>query len=140
LSVSWLLQTFGGIFESDGRLTGDKDIRTISCSDGSCRVNVPAPSFALVFVSEQALGESDSGASRTFPTTLHTKTINTLTVDPRVIATSNGHSGFSKHGTWSTSRGIDHNAAFTLSQTIPSVVSLLIVAVGGIVISGAFTR
>lgn len=127
------------MFESDGRLTGDKDIKTISCSDGSCQVKVPAPSFALVFLSEQALGESDSGASRTFATTLHTKTIDTITVDPRVVATSNGHSGFSKHGTWSTSRGTDHNAAYLLSQTIPSAVSLFSVVAGALMIGNAFT-
>ena len=54
----------------------------------SCVVNVPAPGAALVFFSDAA-----QAAQTTFATTAVTKTKNTVTVDPSVLATSNGQSG-----------------------------------------------
>ncbi|KAJ7572949.1 hypothetical protein C8J56DRAFT_1133482 [Mycena floridula] len=85
---------FGGVYESDGRIKGEVDIQTVTCNGGNCIIKVPAPGFALVFVSEQALAGSDTGTPVTFPTTVFTKTLNTATVDPSLLATSNGHQGF----------------------------------------------
>lgn len=48
-----------------------------------------------------SLGQSPS----TFTTSAHTKTINTATVDPLVLATSNGHSEKERAGYGSTSKG-----------------------------------
>ncbi|KAJ7580127.1 hypothetical protein C8J56DRAFT_739584, partial [Mycena floridula] len=93
-------------FESDGRLQGTEDVQTVSCNSGTCIVTVPAPGFALVFLSDTALGESDEGTAVTFPTTVLTKTENTATVDQSVLATSNGHIGFALgEQDGSTSRG-----------------------------------
>ncbi|KAJ7648642.1 hypothetical protein DFH06DRAFT_1095434, partial [Mycena polygramma] len=99
-------QTFGGFFESDGRPMGTEDIKTIPCdtSAQTCSVKVPAPGFALVFLSDAVYSESGSSSTLTFPTTARTQTRNTATVDPSVLATSNGH-GASLDGLGSTSQG-----------------------------------
>ncbi|KAJ6590236.1 hypothetical protein B0H10DRAFT_1961170 [Mycena sp. CBHHK59/15] len=90
---TWAGQTFGGNFASDGRPMGDEDVKTVQCDTGAqtCTVVVPAPGFALVFLSDSALTESAGAATATFPTTAHTKTHNTATVDPSVLSTSNGN-------------------------------------------------
>jgi len=132
-NFTWANQTFGGNFESDGRLMGQQNIQTITCNGGSCQVKVPAPSFALAFLSDQALSESDSGASQTFSTSLKTKTENTATVDPSVLATSNGHKGFANHG-GTTSKETSHNAAFGLSQALPSMVTLVSLVTGSLLV------
>ncbi|KAF8217333.1 hypothetical protein K438DRAFT_1748410 [Mycena galopus ATCC 62051] len=54
-------------------------------------ISVPAPGFALVFLnSDAAAGDTAGTSSMTFPTTALTKTKNTVTVNPSVLATSNG--------------------------------------------------
>ncbi|KAJ7592239.1 hypothetical protein C8J56DRAFT_1131767 [Mycena floridula] len=95
-NFTWAGQTFGGVYESDGRLKGDPDVKTVTCNGGNCIITVPAPSMALVFLSDQALQESDTGTTVTFPTTVFTKTLNTATVDASILATSNGHQGFTE--------------------------------------------
>ena len=69
-----------------------------------------APGFALVFLTDQALAESEhEGAVQTFSTTAVTKLSNTATVEPSVLQTSNGLSGKDlKLG--STSRGSSSSA------------------------------
>ncbi|KAJ3782529.1 glycoside hydrolase family 79 protein [Lentinula aff. detonsa] len=102
-NITWAGQTFGAQFASDGRLTGFEDIQTITCTS-SCSITVPAPGFALVFLTDNALSESGAtGATTTFPTTAYTKSINTVTVDASVLATSNGNRGGGNMG--STSKG-----------------------------------
>jgi hypothetical protein len=134
-------QTFGGNFASDGRLMGQQYIETVTCDGGSCKVKVPAPSFALVFLSDKALSESDNGASQTFSTSIQTKTLNTATIDPSVLATSNGHKGFAKHGgSTSKENGLRDNAASGLSQTLPSVVALVSLVAGGLMVSRVFMK
>ncbi|KAJ7057387.1 glycoside hydrolase family 79 protein [Mycena amicta] len=112
---TWANQTLGGVFESDGRLVGDEDIQTVQCVDAVCAVKVPAPGFALVYLTDEVFSEAasaadGSGATVTFPTTAKTQTHNTATVDPLVLATSNGHDG-SIDGMGSTSRGKKSNGA-----------------------------
>jgi hypothetical protein len=90
-NFTWAGQTFGGYFESDGRPMGEEDIQTVQCDQdqNTCTVNVPAPSFALVFLTNSALSEVESGPSTTFATTVTTST--RPTVAASVLATSNGH-------------------------------------------------
>ncbi|KAJ6482192.1 glycoside hydrolase family 79 protein [Mycena vitilis] len=90
---TWAGQTFGGNFESDGRPTGTEDIKTVQCDTTAltCTIDVPAPGFALVFLSDDALTETKGGAVQTYSTTAQTKTHNTATVDPSVLSTSNGY-------------------------------------------------
>ncbi|KAG7447455.1 glycoside hydrolase family 79 protein [Guyanagaster necrorhizus] len=103
----WAGQTFGGIFESDGRLMGQEDIQTVTCdqnANNTCLIPVPAPGFALVFLNDEAFTETAGASSMTFATTALTKTVNTATVDQAVLSTSNGHSGM-KDVLGSTSKG-----------------------------------
>ncbi|KAF5329457.1 hypothetical protein D9619_009103 [Psilocybe cf. subviscida] len=105
-NFTWAGQTFGANFESDGRLQGGESIQTVPCTAGTCTVRVHAPGAALVFLSSAGSMDTAGGPTQTFPTTARTKTKNTLTMDPRVLATSNGHGGPSEvHPLGSTSEG-----------------------------------
>jgi hypothetical protein len=92
-SQACLFQGFGSNFESDGRLKGNLSVQTVNCADNVCQIQVPAPGFALVSFTDNALAESTPPDPLTFATTALTKTMHTATVDPAVLATSNGHSG-----------------------------------------------
>jgi hypothetical protein len=92
-NYTWAGQTFGSFFESDGRPMGQEVIETVNCDTTAetCTISVPAPGFALVFLnSDAAAGDIAGTSSMTFPTTALTKTKNTVTVNPTVLATSNG--------------------------------------------------
>ncbi|KAJ7671748.1 hypothetical protein B0H17DRAFT_989262 [Mycena rosella] len=92
-NITWAGQTFGDNFASDGRPMGDEDIQTVTCDTTAqtCTIDVPAPGFALVFLTDAALTENAGAPSITFATTAQTKTRNTATVDAAVLATSNGY-------------------------------------------------
>ncbi|KAJ7486841.1 hypothetical protein FB451DRAFT_1127091 [Mycena latifolia] len=119
---TWAGQTFGGNFESDGRPMGDEDVKTVACDTGAqtCTVDVPAPGFALVFLTDAAFTENGGAPSVTFATTARTKTHNTATVDPVVLATSNGF------------RNSDHELAGTSKapSSSPRTVQAPLVTVG----------
>ncbi|KAF9228223.1 glycoside hydrolase family 79 protein [Gyrodon lividus] len=123
-NFTWAGQTFGDVFSSDGRPVGTVDIQTIDCdqSHNVCNVKVPAPGAALVFLSDEALVESDQGPTMTFPTTAYTKLHNTATIDPSVLATSNGNKGLAG-SLAGTSKGV--NGAFGLAQALPSLGALI---------------
>jgi hypothetical protein len=92
-------QTLGNDFEADGRLSGTLNVTTVPCdtSTNICSVPMPAPGFALVFLTSTAAVSPASTV--TFPTsTVSTQTrtvnsLNTIYIDPSVLATSYGHSG-----------------------------------------------
>jgi hypothetical protein len=102
-NYTWNGQYFGGVFESDGRPMGQELSETISCNNGQCTVTVPAPGVVVVYMSDAIFGNAESasftqtgqgqeGGSMTFSTTARTKGgRHTATVDPSVLATSNGH-------------------------------------------------
>ncbi|KAJ7168531.1 glycoside hydrolase family 79 protein [Mycena filopes] len=93
-NITWAGQTFGSAFESDGRFTGTEQIQTVACKpDNTCDIKVPAPGFALVFLADLSTDAETYPAVKTFPTTAVTKTINTVIIDPSVLATSNGQAG-----------------------------------------------
>ena len=124
-----ILQTFGGQFEADGRLQGSEVLQSFPCNQnaGTCSVRVPAPSFALVFLSDPSLEETV--ATQTFATTALTHVMY-ATVDPAVLATSNGHSGEDfLQGYGSTSPGSGSSATRTF--VLPSLI------VVGAMVSGA---
>ncbi|KAK0200670.1 hypothetical protein DFS33DRAFT_1266366 [Desarmillaria ectypa] len=100
-SFKWAGQTFGDHFASDGRLMGDEDVQTVLCGI-SCDVNVPAPGFALVFLGDDEVVDVET---QTFPTTVQTRTANTVTVAAGVLATSNGHHLAAMGAYASTSKG-----------------------------------
>lgn len=104
-NITWAGQTFGTQLQVDGRLKGDLRVDEAGCDQGAntCSIQVPAPGFALVFFSDDALSEVNPDDIQTFPTTAQTKTRNTATVDPSVLSTSNGHSGTDRENEGSTS-------------------------------------
>ncbi|KAG5642015.1 hypothetical protein DXG03_003787 [Asterophora parasitica] len=131
VNITWAGQTFGNKFEVDGRPKGDVNITRIQCnqSANSCRIPVKAPCFALVFLTDP-LARQDDALSVTFQTTATTRTINTATVDPSVLATSNGQSGKERGRFGSTSPG-SVNGAQGISEIVPGLVVLLALTLVG---------
>lgn len=125
-------QTFGGNFESDGRLAGAIDIQTVTCDTtaNSCQIQVPAPGFALVFLSETVLDEVTPQNQHTFATTVVTKTKNTVTVDPSVLATSNGHGGTKGRGPLGSTSNNALNGVGSVRSGMPAVSMVVFLAMG----------
>ncbi|EJF60218.1 hypothetical protein DICSQDRAFT_137837 [Dichomitus squalens LYAD-421 SS1] len=138
-NVTWANQTYGGRFECDGRLSGTEVIQTITCDTNAntCDIPVPAPGVALVFISSGAQGETDPSTTETYATTALTKTANTVSIDPSVLATSNGMSAKDR-GLSSTSQG-SSDAART-AGAVPGLVALLAFVLGACAVSGALRR
>ncbi|KAI0944685.1 hypothetical protein AcW1_002338 [Taiwanofungus camphoratus] len=97
-NITWAGQTLGNRYAADGRLQGSEDVQTITCDQGAntCLVQVPAPGFALVFMSDEAFEDSIPASTATFATTAATNPIETATVNPSVLATSNGQNGLGR--------------------------------------------
>ncbi|KII84147.1 glycoside hydrolase family 79 protein [Plicaturopsis crispa FD-325 SS-3] len=138
-NITWAGQTFGGFFQSDGRLYGDLDIQTVNCDTNAntCQIQVPAPGFALVFLTDNAFNEASPTGQQTFPTTAMTKTHNTVTIPPSVLATSNGHGGANQLS-GSTSQG-KANAAASRS-VVPGAVALGAMVGGAVLVARALLR
>ncbi|KAJ7669142.1 hypothetical protein B0H17DRAFT_1018163 [Mycena rosella] len=130
---TWANQTFGGNFASDGRPMGSEVIETVNCDTTAqtCTVDVPAPGFALVFLTDAAFTENGGAPSVTFATTAQTKTHNTATVDPSVLSTSNGYR-MSGHELAGTSKA--PNAAQRAVQA--PLITTLGLALGAILVLG----
>ncbi|KAJ7493696.1 hypothetical protein FB451DRAFT_1360450 [Mycena latifolia] len=94
-NITWAGQTFGTSHNVDGRLLGALDVRTIECDTGAntCLVPVPAPAFALVFLSDAAWDDAGDVQPTTYSTSAYTKTQNTARIDATALAASNGNSG-----------------------------------------------
>ncbi|KAH8977188.1 hypothetical protein EDB86DRAFT_3007728 [Lactarius hatsudake] len=94
-NFTWANQTLGNQFQSDGRLQGNLDVQTVNCDTtaGTCQVKVPAPSFALVFLTDSAFSAVTPDVPLTYSTSAVTRTANTIFIDPSMLATSNGHYG-----------------------------------------------
>ncbi|KAI9058696.1 glycoside hydrolase family 79 protein [Trametes sanguinea] len=138
-NVTWANQTFGGRFEADGRLSGTEVIQTIQCDTNAntCDIPVPAPGVALVFVSSDAQNAADPSETQTYATTAVTKTANTVTIDPSVLATSNGQSGADRQLS-STSKG--SSSAGRTAGVAPGLTVLAMVIAGVSVIVAAGRR
>ena len=86
---------------------------TFACdtTNNVCAVQVPAPGIALVFLSNDALEAAQPTATQTFATTAATgASRNTATIDPSVLAVSNGRGGQNFLGIGSTSPGGNPNS------------------------------
>ena len=124
-NFTWAGQTLGANFKSDGRLRGEEAIVNVPCDmvTNTCTVTVPAPGFALVFLNDKAYEDSTpSGNTVTFATTARTRTVNTATVDPKALETSNGHSGKDRVDMQSTSKGSSPNGASPLKEGLKQIV------------------
>ncbi|KAG6856828.1 hypothetical protein H0H87_000305 [Tephrocybe sp. NHM501043] len=131
-NITWAGQTFGNKYEVDGLPKGDLNIVKIVCdqSVNQCHIPLKAPSLAVVFL-EDPSSESGTTPAPTFATTAVTKTANTATVDPSVLATSNGHSGKDRIRLGSTSSGsIQVNWVEGQQALTPSISSLVALAFG----------
>jgi len=131
-NITWAGQSFGNNFESDGRLKGDLDVRTVECANNICQVQVPAPGFALVFLTDNAYSESTPQSTQTFPTTVQSRVRNTATIDPSVLATSNGSNGGNRKTVGSTSRESSAAAA----SMVPSTTVAMLAMVAGVILVG----
>lgn len=137
-NITWANQTFGGYYESDGRLMGTEYVETVQCDQGAntCQIKVPAPGFALVFFTNTALSESDNnnGAQQTFATTVQTRTVNTATVAPGMLATSNGGRGRSN---FKGSTSPEKTNAGGSTMMLPGLMALIGAAFGALLIGRA---
>ena len=132
----WAGQTFGSTFDSDGRLTGTLSIQTVPCNASQiCRVRVPAPAAALIFLYKSSMVTVDNSPTRTFATTQLTKTHNTATVDPSVLATSNGQSGMTRK-LGSTSAGSESSASSLRTLNLSGTMIMLFAVFFGRVLAG----
>ncbi|KAI0299017.1 glycoside hydrolase family 79 protein [Multifurca ochricompacta] len=134
-NFTWAGQTFGNNFESDGRLQGNQNVTTVHCDQtaNTCSIPVPAPGFALVFLTSAALSAISPSSTATYPTTALTRTGNTIYIDPSLLATSNGHSGM-ENVRGATSPG-SSSAARILRDAVPSALSLLSAVLGAAVVA-----
>lgn len=123
----------GGMFQSDGRLMGEQQTIEIACDTAanSCTIPVKAPSFALVFLTEDAMAKSSPPTptdTLTFATTAFTGHQHVL-VDPSILVTMNGDGGVGARHTGSTSNQRTPSGSL-LAAAIPAVTSLLALAFG----------
>ena len=124
-NFTWAGHTLGANFKSDGRLQGEETIANVPCDTvtNTCTVTVPAPGFALVFLNDKAYEDSaPTGNTLTFATTARTRSVNTATIDPKALETSNGHSGKDRIDVTSTSKGSSPNGASPLKEGLTRVV------------------
>ena len=89
-----------------------------------CQIKVPAPGFALVFLTDESLSESDQGPTTTFATTAYTKLHTTATIDPSVLATSNEEKGIAD-ALAGTSNGLQKSSALGFAHALPSTATVL---------------
>jgi hypothetical protein len=120
---------------------GNLDVNTVTCDTNAntCQVQVPAPGFALVFLTDSAFSEVTPENPKTFPTTSVTRTLNTATVDPSVLATSNGHSGSDRNKLGSTGKG-RANGAESLRGVAPGIFVLLAMGLGAVMVGSGVAR
>ena len=130
-NITWANQTFGQYFESDGRLTGDYHIETVTCTNNNtCTVTVPAPGIALVFITDDPDNLWGGNPDQTYTTTAYTQTFNTATVNPSELANSNGHSGKDRVHLGSTSFG-SISGAIGFRDGLLGVVSVVVGCAAG---------
>jgi len=131
MNITWANQTFGRYFESDGRLKNDLHIDTVTCNnDNTCTVKVPAPGFALVFITDDPANLGSGDPAQTYTTTAYTRSFNTATVNPSDLANSNGHSGKDRVHLGSTSYG-SRNGAMGLRDGLFGVFYVMVSCVTG---------
>ncbi|KAI9461990.1 hypothetical protein BJY52DRAFT_1147038 [Lactarius psammicola] len=133
-NFTWAGQTLGNNFGSDGRLVGDLNVTTVQCDTtaNTCSVPVPAPGFALVFLTSDALSAVSPASTLTYPTTAQTRTVNTIYIDPSMLATSGGHSGM-ENVRGATSPG--SSSASSLRGTLPGALALFAAALGAVLVA-----
>ena len=131
-NITWANQTFGLYFETDGRFKNNPSINTVTCNnDNTCTVLVPAPGFALVFITDDPDNLGNQNPAHTYSTTAWTKTFNTATIDPSELANSNGQSGKDRAHLGSTSYG-SRNGATGLRDGALGMLSVIVYCAVGL--------
>lgn len=117
------------------------NVSTVNCDQTAnvCRIPVPSPGFALVFMNPADPMIAESQAQKTFATTARTRTVNTVTVDPTVLATSNGHSADIRGSLGSTTHG-SISSASGMHSLLPGATVLLSAVLGAFVAMKGFVR
>ncbi len=115
---------------ADGRWQGEESVLTIQCdqANNACQIKVPAPGAALVFFSDAAQAAAADGPIETFSTSIITKSKNTVTIDPSVLATSNGESGKDRLHRGGTSYGAESSGM--AAYVAPGIAALISVLAG----------
>ena len=128
------------MFPIDGRFRGKESISTVPCdqSSGTCNIQVPAPGFALVFLNPGALSETEPKSTVTFSTSTVTgRNENTATVNPSVLATSNGHSGSDRQHLEATSK---ENGALPGPGLVLGLCTWVLAAFSALLVLGVHTN
>lgn len=137
-NITWAGQTFGNKYESDGRLKGDLNVVTIDCDQtvNACIIPVKAPDFVLVFLDSSTDAEviGLGQATATYSTTAITKTKNTVTIDPSVLATSNGDNEDERARLGSTSSGSVSKAEGGRVEMMKMAVGVIAGVVAGVMV------
>ena len=126
--IYWAGQTMGRSFDSDGRLRGDVQTETVQCTDGTCTINVPAPSIALVFLTPESLSDSTPAPD----VAAYTTTVvgeGSATVAVGALATGNGEDPNLLGSTSKGDRGQNAASRSTNSAGAVSALSIALVAV-----------
>lgn len=84
----------------------------------------------MVFLTSSAFAESNPSSTVTFATTAATKTHNTVTIDPSVLATSNGMSGNVRDQLASTSYETDGAITIGLGVVVMVLASAVSFVIG----------
>ncbi|KAI9455294.1 hypothetical protein F5148DRAFT_1378092 [Russula earlei] len=130
-NFTWAGQTLGDALKSDGRLNGTLNVTTIQCDQtaNTCSVPVPAPAFALVFLTSDSFNAVSPTSTVTFPTSVQTRSH--FYIDPNMLATSYGHTGMQKvRG--ATSSGHLVSGASSLHPSLSCALAILTVTLAAI--------
>ncbi len=134
MTISLVRQTLGEPLKSDGRMNGTLNVTTIQCDQNAntCTIPVPAPAFALVFLTSDSLKAVSPTSTMTFATSV-TRSGQSIYIDPNMLATSNGHVGM-QNVRGATSPG-SKSAASTLHTTISGALALFVSALGAVFVA-----
>lgn len=140
-------QTMGGMFQSDGRLQGQQQTITIPCDQtaNTCTIPVKAPSFALVFLTDDAMTRSSpppGSSTLTFATTAYTGKGGHPVIDPSALATMNGSGGPNGQrvlGTTGKGKVMvpTEKSAAAFGMVVPALGSVMALAVGCVMVMWA---
>ena len=129
-NITWAGQTLGTSFTSDGRMRGDEQTIQFPCTNGKCAINVPGPSIAVVFFTDEALADSSVplDATATFATTIIGH--RSATIAAGAIITGNGMMPYGIHGTTSHHNGVEERAQLQIGIGLVAIALALAFGIG----------
>lgn len=120
----------GGQFLSDGRLQGTQVTQVIECdqTNNQCIIPMRAPSFALVFLTDDAMARSSApqgSAAVTFATTTTKNGGNRPVINSAILATMNGDGGPNFSRLLGSTGRSSPNAGIGMLSLVPGLGSLI---------------